>query len=421
MGKAGTRKIGSGAAVTLVQQALADLEGASENDRYLAADNVTGVYDQATWDAVKRLKRDKGLGWETMGDVGPGTMRWLDAHFGLDARKREFYFKLYDIALQGLAGRTELLGQASRRSRGGDRRAGHSAGGRLDEVRLESALPERAADDGRRRVQRSVGAGPPRRRDRGPGGAGDPPRARTVPRTSPVAELYFQLYDGALQGTAGRLDLTVERRAELAGEIAERASVVLDARGTPFWGQCFTSALATTSAGRYSNPDVPVEQAAQLADQARRVHVRRLAGININPQRDPVTHQLDPAELDALARLEWWEEIYPSVLGGTAGRTDLTLARRAELAGEVADASFGILIGAHAPGVDRRTDDVWKQHFTSALSTTAGGQYTSPSVPVQQAADLADQASLAVQRRAREVDRFTSQATHATAVLAPAQ
>lgn len=169
MGKAGTRKIGSGAAVTLVQQALADLEGASENDRYLAADNVTGVYDQATWDAVKRLKRDKGLGWETMGDVGPGTMRWLDAHFGLDARKREFYFKLYDIALQGLAGRTEL---------------------------------------------------------------------------------------------------SVRRRADLAGEIAEQATPLVEGSTRSDWNLRFQSALQTTAGGEYSAASVPVRRAAEIADQA---------------------------------------------------------------------------------------------------------------------------------------------------------
>ena len=66
--------ITSGAAVTKVQQALVELH-------YLTAADVTGTYDQATWDAVKQLKTDKALGWETMGDVGPGTMAWLDRHF----------------------------------------------------------------------------------------------------------------------------------------------------------------------------------------------------------------------------------------------------------------------------------------------------------------------------------------------------
>jgi hypothetical protein len=73
-GQPGTTKVGSGPAVRAVQQALVELG-------YLPTGAATGTYDQLTWNAVKKLKKDKGLGWEVMGDIGPGTMAWLDGHF----------------------------------------------------------------------------------------------------------------------------------------------------------------------------------------------------------------------------------------------------------------------------------------------------------------------------------------------------
>ena len=51
IGKEGTRKVQSGDAVMLVQTALADLETTSAG-RYLEADQVTGTYNHATWEAV---------------------------------------------------------------------------------------------------------------------------------------------------------------------------------------------------------------------------------------------------------------------------------------------------------------------------------------------------------------------------------
>jgi hypothetical protein len=73
-GKGGMRKIEAGRAVKTVQDALVELG-------YLAPEEATGRYNQATWDAVRKLKKDKRLGWEDMGDVGPGTMAWLDKEF----------------------------------------------------------------------------------------------------------------------------------------------------------------------------------------------------------------------------------------------------------------------------------------------------------------------------------------------------
>lgn len=74
LGQAGARKVESGDGVRKVQEALVELG-------YLTAGDVTGTYTQATWDAVKRLKHDNSLGWEEMGDVGPGTMAFLDRRF----------------------------------------------------------------------------------------------------------------------------------------------------------------------------------------------------------------------------------------------------------------------------------------------------------------------------------------------------
>lgn len=72
-GQPGTTKIESGAGVASVQHALIDLG-------YLSG-AATGIYNQATWDAVRRLKRTEHLGWEGMGDVGPGTMAFLNTRF----------------------------------------------------------------------------------------------------------------------------------------------------------------------------------------------------------------------------------------------------------------------------------------------------------------------------------------------------
>ncbi|WP_433274099.1 DUF6973 domain-containing protein [Actinosynnema sp. CS-041913] len=74
VGKPGTTKVQSGPAVRKVQDALVDLG-------HLPAPAATGTYNRATWDAVKRLKAAEHLGFETLGDVGPGTMAFLNTHF----------------------------------------------------------------------------------------------------------------------------------------------------------------------------------------------------------------------------------------------------------------------------------------------------------------------------------------------------
>ncbi|WP_448809934.1 peptidoglycan-binding domain-containing protein [Agromyces bauzanensis] len=67
------RKVESGPAVAKVQEALVQLGFTSVP--------VSGTYDIATWNAVKQLKRREHLGFETIGDVGPGTMGFLNARF----------------------------------------------------------------------------------------------------------------------------------------------------------------------------------------------------------------------------------------------------------------------------------------------------------------------------------------------------
>jgi hypothetical protein len=64
-----------GDSVRKVQQALLDLGFSVGNA------GVDGIYGQAVWDAVKQFKTREKLGFENMGDVGPGTMHRLDALF----------------------------------------------------------------------------------------------------------------------------------------------------------------------------------------------------------------------------------------------------------------------------------------------------------------------------------------------------
>ena len=74
----------SGDAVKAIQQALVDLGYSLGTDAPLGPGGVavSGRYRWPTWEAVKKFKSDKALGWETVGDVGPGTTRCLDALFG---------------------------------------------------------------------------------------------------------------------------------------------------------------------------------------------------------------------------------------------------------------------------------------------------------------------------------------------------
>lgn len=64
-----------GESVRKVQQALIDL------GYDLGPTGADGIYGDFTWNAVKKFKADENLGWEYMGDVGPGTMRRLDELF----------------------------------------------------------------------------------------------------------------------------------------------------------------------------------------------------------------------------------------------------------------------------------------------------------------------------------------------------
>jgi peptidoglycan hydrolase-like protein with peptidoglycan-binding domain len=65
--------------VVKVQQALV------ESGYDLGPAGADGIYGQRTWDAIKAFKRNEQLGWEHMGDVGPGTMQRLNELFPPDA------------------------------------------------------------------------------------------------------------------------------------------------------------------------------------------------------------------------------------------------------------------------------------------------------------------------------------------------
>jgi peptidoglycan hydrolase-like protein with peptidoglycan-binding domain len=73
--KARLTKGAKGESVVKIQQALIDL------GYNLGATGADSNYGTKTWDTVKQFKADQHLGWEQMGDVGPGTMHRLDELF----------------------------------------------------------------------------------------------------------------------------------------------------------------------------------------------------------------------------------------------------------------------------------------------------------------------------------------------------
>jgi hypothetical protein len=65
----------TGPSVAKVQQALID------RGHDLGPGGADGIYGNRTWNAVKRFKAEEQLGFEHLGDVGPGTMTRLDQLF----------------------------------------------------------------------------------------------------------------------------------------------------------------------------------------------------------------------------------------------------------------------------------------------------------------------------------------------------
>ena len=72
-----------GDSVIKVQQALID-QGFD-----LGTSGADGIYGPRTWNAVKKFKADQHLGFEQIGDVGPGTMSRLNELFSSSPSSRE--------------------------------------------------------------------------------------------------------------------------------------------------------------------------------------------------------------------------------------------------------------------------------------------------------------------------------------------
>jgi peptidoglycan hydrolase-like protein with peptidoglycan-binding domain len=68
-------------AVTKVQQALVDVEAITHQHYDLGPTGVDGKYGSHTALAVRKFKKDRGLGFDQFPDVGPGTMAELDRLF----------------------------------------------------------------------------------------------------------------------------------------------------------------------------------------------------------------------------------------------------------------------------------------------------------------------------------------------------
>jgi hypothetical protein len=93
-----------GDSVARVQQALIDL------GYDLGVSGADGIYGQATWRSVKLFKSTERLGWEWMGDVGPGTMHRLDALFSdeqSDARPTRGATLAFEIPAANAPGPTD--------------------------------------------------------------------------------------------------------------------------------------------------------------------------------------------------------------------------------------------------------------------------------------------------------------------------
>jgi hypothetical protein len=104
---------------------------------------------------------------------------------------------------------------------------------------------------------------------------------------------WMSLFQVALQGVAGKGNLTPQTRTQLAASIADQCMVRMDEHGCEIrtsmdsvtdpqskdklsaalalngpWGDSFKSALQTTAGGDYRDPAEPVTQAYEIANQA---------------------------------------------------------------------------------------------------------------------------------------------------------
>jgi peptidoglycan hydrolase-like protein with peptidoglycan-binding domain len=312
--------------VKMVQQALADL------GYDLGPTGVDGIYGSYTARAVRSFKADQNLGFEQSGDVGPGTMHRLDQLFPARGQSGPSGRDLFDVATFGS---------------------------------------------------------------------------------------YQAFYDAALQGTTSKTSLSVAERTALADRIARRVMDLIFTTGfghdpdsptefnsaTTDWKAHFTSALQETTAGDYTSVDVPINQAAAIADQA--TQATRQHGRDVNARAGaPGASEEDRFNQNTFGQ---YQELYDVALQGTASKAGLTAAGQASLADRIAQRVMELVFttGGFGPDPDlastsKFASHVWRGHFQSALQVTAGGTYTSVDVPINQAAAIADQATARTRKKGRD-------------------
>jgi peptidoglycan hydrolase-like protein with peptidoglycan-binding domain len=313
--------------VNMVQQALADL------GYDLGPTGVDGIYGSYTARAVRSFKADQKLGLEQFEDVGPGTMHRLDQLFPARGPSGPSERDMFDVATFGS---------------------------------------------------------------------------------------YQAFYDAALQGTTSKTSLSVAERTALADRIARRVMDLIFTTGfghdpdsptdfnsaTTDWRAHFTSALQeTTAGGSYTSVDVPINQAAAIADQA--TQATRTHGRDVNARAGaPGASEQDRFNQATFGE---YQELYDVALQGTASKAGLTAAGQASLADQIAQRVMDLVFttGGFGPDPDlaptsKFASHVWRGHFQSALQVTAGGSYTSVDVPINQAAAIADQATARTRKKGRD-------------------
>ena len=231
---------------------------------------------------------------------------------------------------------------------------------------------------------------------------------------------YQDLYDVALQGTASKAGLTAAGQASLADRIAQRVMDLVFTTGgfgpdpdfaptskfaSHDWRGHFQSALQVTAGGSYTSVDVPIRQAAAIADQASQATRKRGRDVNAKAGAPGASEQ----DLFNQATFGEYQDLYDVALQGTSSKAGLTAAGQASLADRIAQRVMDLVFttGGFGPDPDfaptsKFASHDWRGHFQSALQVTAGGSYTSVDVPIKQAAAIADQATARTRKKGRD-------------------